>query len=323
MKPALTVIIPVLNGMPYLPEMLASLAAQTFRDFEVVLWDNGSTDGTVAEAEKWLPGRLPGRVVAGVPLPLHECLARMVRESTSELCARMDADDLAHPERFARQVAFLAGHPECDGVGGQMELVNERSEKIGLAAAAPLGHAAVLLTMFWRNAMPHPAMVFRRTAALAAGNYSAHKPVEDYDLWLRMCLRGRLANLPEMVLQYRVHATSVCAGEARAGQLVQKMHECAARHSSALFDIVAPEMLALLARRKFLSVFPLEHLLTSVARRAGVARADLRRTPEFHAAGRAVCHRRDLFTRMYLAILETHARGQSLTGMILHKLHVR
>lgn len=323
MKPALSVLIPVLNGMPYLPEMLASLEAQTFRDFEVVLWDNGSTDGTVECAQHWLPGRVPGRVVCGIPLPLHECLARMVSETPSALCARMDADDIALPDRFAKQVAFLESHPDCDGVGGQMDLVNARSETIGMAMATPLSHPAILLTMFWRNAMPHPAMIFRRDAALSAGNYCANKPIEDYDLWLRMCLRGQLANLSEVVLKYRVHEASVCAREAQAGVLLPKMHECAARHSAALFDIGAQEMMAVLSRKKLLSLPLLEHLLASVSERARISKAALRSLPEFHAAGRAVCHRRDLLTRIYLAALETRAQGKSVTTMIWDKVRAK
>ena len=68
----ITIIIPILNAMPYLTEALASLEAQTFRSFEVCLWDNGSTDGSVEEAQRWIPGRLRGRVVCGNPLPRHE-----------------------------------------------------------------------------------------------------------------------------------------------------------------------------------------------------------------------------------------------------------
>jgi glycosyltransferase involved in cell wall biosynthesis len=70
--------------MPYLTEALASLEAQTFRDFEVCLWDNGSTDGSLEEARRWIPGRLKGRVVADRPLPLHECLAKRVEEARTE-----------------------------------------------------------------------------------------------------------------------------------------------------------------------------------------------------------------------------------------------
>jgi len=86
----ITVIIPILNAMPYLPEALASLEAQTFRDFEVCLWDNGSADGSVEEAMRWIPKRLPGGVVTGNPLPHHRCLGRMVEEDWGAWRSRTD-----------------------------------------------------------------------------------------------------------------------------------------------------------------------------------------------------------------------------------------
>jgi glycosyltransferase involved in cell wall biosynthesis len=317
----ITVIIPVLNGLPYLSEMLASLEIQTFRDFEVILWDNGSKDETVKLAKSWIPRRLPGRVVAENPLPLHECLARMVDESSTELCARIDADDIALPDRFEKQVAFLQAHPECDGVGGQMELINEQSEKIGLAESAPMTFPAILFTMLWRNAMPHPAMMFRRKAVLAAGNYRANSPVEDYDLWLRMCSRGQLANLSEVVLKYRLHSASICAREKQAGLLIQKMHFCTKCHALKLFKLEDKEIQNLLDRKMICSLPALERLLQVVSERSGNPKLLLRLMPEFHAAGRNVCHRFDLPSRLYLAVLESRARGKSIFRMFLDKLN--
>jgi glycosyltransferase involved in cell wall biosynthesis len=319
----ITVLIPALNGMPYLRETLDSLDVQTFRDFEVLLWDNGSTDGTVVEAQKWIPSRLPGRVVTGAPLPLHECLARMVEAAQTEFCARIDADDIALPDRFEKQAAYLQSHPDCAGVGGQMELINEQTETIGMADPAPTSYPGILFTLFWRNAMPHPAMMFRRHAVLATGNYCANQPVEDYDLWLRMCLCGQLANLPDVVLKYRVHDASVCAREKQAGTLIQKMHECAASHSLELFGIKEREMKDILARRKFCNLPALGHLLKSVSERSGISKATLCRLPEYRAAGRAVCHRTDLLTRIYLAVLETRAAGKSVTRMVVDKLNAK
>jgi glycosyltransferase EpsE len=108
MSSSLTVILPVLNAIPYLHEALASLKAQTFKDFEVCLWDNGSTDGSVEEARRWIPERLPGRVVIGNPLHLQECLARMVEEAKTEFVARMDGDDICMPDRFQQQIDLNA-----------------------------------------------------------------------------------------------------------------------------------------------------------------------------------------------------------------------
>jgi glycosyltransferase involved in cell wall biosynthesis len=114
-----TVIIPILNAMPFLPEALASLEAQTFKDFEVCLWDNGSIDCSVEEARRWIPCRLKGRVVTGNPLPLHECLARMVGEAQTEFVARMDGDDVCLPQRFEKQMAAMRGDSGLAAVGGR------------------------------------------------------------------------------------------------------------------------------------------------------------------------------------------------------------
>ena len=102
-----TWLIPVLNGMPYISETLASIEAQTYQNWEVLVWDNGSTDGTLEELEKWIPTRLPGRIITGEPLSLGDSLARMVEECKTELCARIDADDINLPERLEKQVAFF------------------------------------------------------------------------------------------------------------------------------------------------------------------------------------------------------------------------
>src|SRR5438552_5677499 len=102
-----TWLMPVKNGMPYLSETLASIEAQTYRDWEILVWDNGSTDGTLDELRRWIPSRLPGRIIDNRPLSLGNSLAALVEAAGTELCARIDADDVNYPERLERQVAFL------------------------------------------------------------------------------------------------------------------------------------------------------------------------------------------------------------------------
>ena len=75
----------VKNGMPYLPETLASIEAQTYRDWEIVVWDNGSTDGTLDELRRWIPSRLAGRVIYGNPLSLGTSLAKLVETARSNM----------------------------------------------------------------------------------------------------------------------------------------------------------------------------------------------------------------------------------------------
>ena len=131
MSERVTWLLPVKNGMPYLPETLASIAAQTYHDWEVLAWDNGSTDGTVEELQKWIPSRLPGRVITGQPLSLGDSLAEMVQQCNTEFCARIDADDVNVPERLERQVAFLLAHPEVAVVGSQINRLRSAVLQVG------------------------------------------------------------------------------------------------------------------------------------------------------------------------------------------------
>lgn len=206
----ITVIIPILNAMPYLTEALASLEAQTYRNFEVCLWDNGSTDGSVEEARRWLPDRLPGRVVTDKPLPLHECLAAMVEEARTEFVARMDGDDVALPERFQKQVAAFSSDQSLGIVGGQCPLVDQSGKSLGVSHPGPYDHDDIVTLMMVRSALTHPALMFRRESILKAGNYRHPKPVEDLDLYLRMAEICKFRNLGENILNYRIHPKSIC-----------------------------------------------------------------------------------------------------------------
>lgn len=219
----ITVIIPILNAMPYLTEALASLESQTFREFEVCLWDNGSTDGSVEEAQRWIPERLPGRVVSGYALPLHECLARMVEEAKTEFVARMDGDDVCLPMRFEKQIEVLLKNKAVGIVGGQCPLMDQYGKLLGVSHPGPLNHEDIVSLMMVRSALTHPALMFRRDMLLQAGNYRHPKPVEDLELYLRMSECCKFENLDKVVLHYRIHPKSICQLDL-SGQTRQAVH---------------------------------------------------------------------------------------------------
>src|SRR5438270_212199 len=106
MSERVTWLMPVKNGMPHLPATLQSIEAQTYQNWEVLVWDNGSTDGTLEELQRWIPSRLPGRIVSAEPLSLGTSLARLVEAAETELCARIDADDVNYRERLEKQEEF-------------------------------------------------------------------------------------------------------------------------------------------------------------------------------------------------------------------------
>lgn len=96
--------------MPYLPQTLEGIANQTYKNQTIIAWDNGSSDETVKELRRWIPGRVPGVVITHQPMPLGSSLAAMVNLAGTELCARIDADDISMPARLEREVAHMLAH---------------------------------------------------------------------------------------------------------------------------------------------------------------------------------------------------------------------
>jgi acetyltransferase-like isoleucine patch superfamily enzyme len=313
-----TVIIPILNGMPYLNEALASLEAQTFRDFEVILWDNGSTDGTVEAAQKWIPSRLPGRVVSDCPLPLHECLAQMVEEANTEFIARMDADDVCLPERLAIQVEVMRGDIRLAAVGGQMVLIDEKGQGIPGATPYPLQFHQVLGMMLIQCPLPHPAVMMRRALVKAAGNYRAARPMEDFDLWFRLARQGRIINLPNVVLRYRIHGSSVTSVSKSKGEHSDAHFQCLKDNVPGLFLLPEVEFDRLLHRRHSLAVVPMWRVAKRIAALSETSVGQVKSGSEFLFSARSLTRKQDLISKTgYL--FWGRQPGHSLFAEILEK----
>jgi glycosyltransferase involved in cell wall biosynthesis len=203
----------VRDGADYLGEAIASILDQSWRDLELRIVDDGSRDvtpGIIARA-----AARDARVVwrREAPRDFAHWLAVGVAEARGDLIARMDADDVAHPERIARQVAYLDAHPECVALGTEALMIDPHGRPIR-TCGAPQGHAAIEAELCRGNgfALVHPTAMLRRAAVLAAGNYSTEFAwVEDVDLFLRLAEHGQLANLSETLLRYRQHERSVNA----------------------------------------------------------------------------------------------------------------
>lgn len=288
--------------MPYLPEALASLEAQTFKDFEVCLWDNGSTDGSLEEARRWLPGRLRGRVVRGVPLPLHECLARMVEEAQTEFVARMDGDDVCLPERFESQISAILKNPELGIVGGQCIYIGPDGAQLPDQEVLPARHDDILTQMLFRSALTHPALLFRRAAILAVGNYRLPKPIEDFDLYLRMARSYQLMNLGNAVLKYRIHPESVSRIESVRQQA--QMIEVVASHATENYGMGREKYLQLRNRKSPCAFIDLLKSAKFRERRFGAVAGGIVRSKYFVNNGRCLCGKYDVISKIALRILE-------------------
>ena len=209
--PRLSVLLPVYQGEATLAEALESLLEQSFRDFEVLVIDDGSTDRSSAIAESFVARDSRVKLLRRSHGGHTRWLREAVENAASELVARMDADDIARPERFEKQVAYLDAHPECVAVGAEALRVDPERRPLGLLGVA-LDHDAIDADLLRGrgDALLHPLATMRRDALLAVGGYRPEtEPGEDFDLFLRLAEHGRLANLPDVLLEYRQHPAKV------------------------------------------------------------------------------------------------------------------
>ena len=224
--PAVTVLMAVHNGAEYLRQTVDSILSQTFGDFEFLIYDDGSTDDAPAVLAGYAATDARVRVVTQANRGLTRTLNTGLAEARGPLVARMDADDVARPQRLATQVAYMAGHPECVLLGSAVEFIDPAGRPIGPKPGMLLDHEAIdrdLMRKGWP--VVHPAVVMRRAAALAIGGYAeAYVTNQDHDLFLRLAEVGRVANLPDVLLQYRQHFKSVSISKSREqGETVERI----------------------------------------------------------------------------------------------------
>lgn len=198
--PRICVLLPVHDARPYLREAVLSVLDQSYRDFRLLVVDDGSSDGGVDVLADIDDPRL--EVVANARnLGQAETLNRCLDGVSEELIARMDADDIALPTRFERQVAYLDAHPTCGIVGTWIETFSAEGTSIW---RLPTDHDVLRSELLFRSVIAHPTVMIRREALGDLRYRTDVPPIEDWDLWQRAGARTRLANIPEIHLRYRV-----------------------------------------------------------------------------------------------------------------------
>lgn len=208
-KPAVSVLMPVYNGEKYLAEAIESILNQSFDDFEFIIIDDGSTDGTAAILAKY--ERKDARICIhhqtnqGVIAALN----KGIKLTQGKYIARMDADDVSLPERLARQVDFLETHPEI-GVLGTLVQIMDGTGNTFYTWPFFTQHGALRWCLCFFCPIMHPTAMMRRQIVEWAGGYSSDMVhAEDYDLWQRLSGMTRLSNLPDVLLHLRIHDTNV------------------------------------------------------------------------------------------------------------------
>ena len=200
--PAVSVLMGVWNGAPRVREAVESVLGQTMGDLELIVIDDGSTDGTPAILESFGDPRL--RVERRGRGGLASALNRALILARAPLLARLDADDVAVPERLARQVAFLDAHPDVGLLGSAAREVDPSGRDIR-TVRPPTDDAALRRALIRENPFVHSSMMMKRAAVDLVKGYDPSFPVaQDYDLWMRLSRVTRMANLAEPLVVRRI-----------------------------------------------------------------------------------------------------------------------
>jgi glycosyltransferase involved in cell wall biosynthesis len=200
----------VYNAGRFLRAAVESVLGQTARDVEFIFIDDGSTDGSPEVLREYAARdprvRLTVRENKGLTVTLNEGL----QQASGEFIARMDCDDVSLPDRFEKQLAYFRADPSVVCAGGHFELIDEKGRL--LTRLRPPSDDPTIQSFLLRGhtAICHPAAMMRRDAAMKVGGYDPYfKTTQDLDLWLRLGEVGRLGNVPEVVLKFRQHDSSV------------------------------------------------------------------------------------------------------------------
>lgn len=228
----ITILMSVHNGMPYLKEAVESIFRQTFPHWRFVIVNDGSTDDSRAYLESLSDPRV--QLIHQEKQGLAAALNHGMEHCHTELIARLDSDDVALPERLTKQHAFMKQHPDVGLLGTQFNRLG--CARAGFPSRLPCDHYTIMEALLdGRHAMCHPTIVCRTKLLKRIGGYWQHPIAQDWDMYLKMGEQSKLANLDEVLLNYRVHNASLNGQRLAAIRHHQRFAaECARRRESNL-----------------------------------------------------------------------------------------
>ena len=223
--PLVSVIMPVYNASSYLREAVDSILNQTFICFELIAINDGSTDDSGKILDSYSTDkrvRVFHRKNYGITKTLNFALG----QALGKYIARMDSDDVAHPDRLSLQVAYLQQHSDTALLGTRFRAIKPSGEFIE-NLDVELTNEELQPALLQSCRFGHPTVMITRWAFEGVGGYDESpniQPAEDYDLWLRIAEKYKVANLPQYLLNYRVHPGSITQSKQEAVKLATR--EC-------------------------------------------------------------------------------------------------
>lgn len=200
---------PVYNGEKYLKSAIDSILNQTFTEFEFLIINDGSTDSSEEIIKSFNDSRIV-YIKHNQNKGIVATLNNGIDISRGKYIARMDADDIALPNRLQEQLNFILAHPDCKICGSRAIAINETGEKIS-KIRRPFLNDDIKVNHLFRNSFIHPSVIFD-TQTVKELKYSPnHQYAEDYYLFSQIALRNKVANLKKPLLLYRIHPENITA----------------------------------------------------------------------------------------------------------------
>jgi glycosyltransferase involved in cell wall biosynthesis len=218
-KPDVSVLMSTLTVDAWLTEAVESVLDQGDVDLEVIL----VLDGAKAEDEPaWMRDRRVRMIALRHRSGLANALSIASGHARGRFLARMDADDVSVPGRLSKTQQYLESSADVAVVGTSAELIDPEGRVVGELSSSAGDDVRRALVV--KNRLVHSSVVMRRSVYEQVGGYNPRLPqMEDYDLWLRMALLGRVAVLPDLLLRYRVHGSQMSRKAAPRGQYVSEI----------------------------------------------------------------------------------------------------
>jgi glycosyltransferase involved in cell wall biosynthesis len=203
-----SVVMSVHNCDRYIGEAIESILGQTFRNYEVIIINDGSTDKTLDIIELYKSDRV--RVIDQGKMGLARALNKGFRLAKGRYIARLDADDISLPHRLARQHEFMENHPECVASGSNAMIIDAEGRYL-YCGEIPVSWGDIQSMLPYNSPFFHSSVIIRREAALACGGYYEKTTCQFQDLvlWNKLAKYGELSNLEEALIKYRLVPFSI------------------------------------------------------------------------------------------------------------------
>lgn len=199
----------VYNGEKHLRTAVDSILGQSFKDFEFIIIDDGSADKSLDILREFQQKDKRIKIVSRENKGLTVSLNEGINLAQGEYIARMDADDISLPKRFEEQINFLGNNKDVVLCGTWAKIIDENGVELG-DYKTPTTNEEIKKNIIFHNPFIHPSVIFKKEIIKTVGLYSEKiKYAQDYEYWLRIVKRNKVANLSDFLLKYRIMKKSM------------------------------------------------------------------------------------------------------------------